>query len=211
MHTKLLLLCLIIGSSVFAQRDSLTRLLIGGRIDYAVHQVEFSPLRSQTPLAGLSAYLSLRYADLAHVSFVAELGLVQAGWEEGTGGTDRYQRRTTYADFLISTQVNIGRGRIRPILQAGPFVSAPISDSEEIGAEFFTIEGSYYQAELPFRLNYGLQGGLGILLQLEQIDIQLHAYALAGLSDIIRSGDLGISTARRQAAGGSVSLRYRLF
>ncbi len=211
---RLLLLSLILCGSVgalFGQWDRLPQFSLGGRVDYALHQVDFSPVVSQQALAGQGVYASLWYFDLAHVGFIGELGVARAGWEEGTGGDDRYIRRLTFGELLILTQVNIGRGRFRPILQAGPYVAFPIQDEEEIGQDFVVPEGRYYGVQLPSRLNYGLRGGLGLHVNLSKVQLQLHGFVLQGLSDLIPSGELGVSVSRRQGVGGSISFRFRLF
>ena len=104
----------------------------------------------------------------------------------------------------------IGRGGVQPVIQAGPYVSAPVGEAETPEGLVAT-EGTYYGQELPFRLNYGLAAGVGVYVRLDKVAVLLEGRITQGLSDLVRSGTLGVSTARRQSVGGGVTVLYRIW
>ncbi len=194
-----------------AQRDSLEQLEAGLHGAYHLNQVAFSPRAEQEFLPGWTVALVVRHFNQRTVGVQAELGLEQRGWREpGPAGAEAYERRLTFATLQLLTQVAVGRGRIRPVIQAGPYVSAPIMDSENPEG-LPPSNDSYYGQALPFRLNYGLAAGLGLYVRLDKMAFLLEGRATQGLSDLIKTGTLGVSTARRQSAGGAVTVFYRIW
>ena len=137
----LLLWCLgVCAASVTAQSDSATvkRLEIGIGGGMMLHGVEFTPATAVENLQGMDYGLRLRYFDHRLVGFQAELSYVQSGWREDLGETftDFYRREMDYVELLLLTQVSVGRGAFQPLLQAGPYLSAPLAERETIPEGF---------------------------------------------------------------------------
>ncbi len=200
------------------QRDSVkavNRLQIGVGGGFMQHEVDFTPAANVEALQGTSFGIGLRYFDNHLVGFQAELGISSAGWKENLDDSfsSLYERSITYAELLILSQLSIGKGAFQPMLQGGPYLSFPLQDKESIPAEYVepvTTLPQYYNFELPFRVNYGLQIGVGFNLEFGPITIQADGRYLIGFSDLIKTGATIASTSRRGGLGGHVGVFYAL-
>ncbi|TXF88519.1 PorT family protein [Neolewinella aurantiaca] len=191
------------------------RLQVGGGFGIMLHDVDFTPSANTEYLSGQRYNLSLRYFDNKLVGFQAEVGLTNAGWEEtiDTLTTSNYERKISFAEVLILTQLSIGNGSIQPMLQAGPYLSLPLSETITLPEGFevpTSTPSQYYDVELPGRLNYGAIIGLGLNVELGPMTVQLDGRYLIGFSDLFKTGDTVAATSRREGLGGQVSMFWAL-
>lgn len=217
MIIRLFTLLFLLPLTAFSQeaKDSavtVNRLQFGLVLGSMNHEVNFTPNASIEPLMGANYSISLRYFDNNLVGFQAELGISQAGFQEDIDPTftSLYERKTDYAELLILTQLSIGKGFIQPMLQAGPYVSFPLKDSFQLPEGFVdpetTVLPLYYEFESPFRVNYGVQIGLGLNIEIGPLTIQGDGRYLAGFSDLLKTGTTIASTSRRQGLGWHVGV-----
>lgn len=108
------------------------------------------------------------------------------------------------------TQIAIGRKRVRPFFQAGPYVAIPITQKETLPAIAEVPDDYYFGQEIDSRFNYGILVGLGVYIDLNKVALQLGGRYLAGVRDILTPGEDGVSTSRRQAAGWRVTVWYEI-
>jgi len=214
MKHLLLLLFLAATQLLSAQQDTLPdyrRLqfgVVGGAME---HEVDFTPNAAVNTLRGNQYGVALRYFDKQLVGFQAELTYVEAGWQEKVTEEDlTYERRTTYAELQLLTQFSIGRGAVQPMIQAGPYLSVPLAEEEDMPADFTPEEGDYYGRELDFRLNYGLRAGVGLNLELGRLTLQLEGRYLQGFSNLIKPGQSQAATSIRRGYGGQIGLFYAM-
>ncbi len=175
------------------------------------HEVNFTPSATVEPFSGENYGVGLRYFDNKLVGFQAELSLSQAGWRENidTSYATLYERRFSYAELLILTQLSLGNGTVQPLLQAGPYLSFPLSDAFDLPPGYVAPERTlpnYYEADFPFRINYGVQIGAGLNVELGPLTIQAEGRFLAGFSDLLKTGTTVASTSRRQGLGWHVGV-----
>ncbi|MGB3799986.1 MAG: porin family protein [Lewinella sp.] len=197
-----------------AQTDSVDfrRLQVGVVGGQQYNEIDFTPNRDVNTVEGRTYGIALRYFDKQLVGFQAELAYEQAGWQEDMPG-GVYRRETDYVELQILTQVSIGRGWLQPMLQAGPYLSVPIGETQTLPANFDPEDYpsfTYYGNEISFRLNYGLRAGLGFNLEFGPVTVQLEGRYLQGFSNVIRPGDTEASTSIRRGFGGHVGLFYAL-
>ena len=124
-----------------------------------------------------------------------------------------YERKINYAEVLILTQLSIGKGVIQPMIQAGPYLSFPIGDSESIPVGFDVPESTppeYYGLEFPNRLNYGAIIGAGLNLELGSLTVQVEGRYLVGFSDLFKTGTTVAASSRRTGLGGQVGVFWAL-
>ena len=219
-HLLLFLVFLLPLSLCGQQRDSVpavNRLQIGVGGGFMQHEVDFTPTANGETLQGTSFGVGLRYFDNHLVGFQAELGITNAGWKENLDDSfsSLYERKITYAELLILSQLSIGKGAFQPMLQGGPYLSFPLRDKESIPTEYVpptttTTLPQYYDFELPYRVNYGVQVGAGFNLELGPLTIQADARYLIGFSDLIKTGTTIASTSRRKGLGGHLGVFYAL-
>lgn len=202
-----------------SQADTLqavNRLEVGVGFGIMEYGVDFTPSTMDEPFRGINFGLTFRYFDHKLVGLQAELSYVQAGWREDFGEdfTTLYERQTNYLELMILTQFSIGKGALQPMFQAGPYLSVPLSEEEIIPEGFVRPDSSpqsRYDFDLPFRLNYGLQAGLGFNLELGSITIQADGRYLVGFNDLIKTGDTTAAISRRTGFGGHVAVFYAIF
>lgn len=178
--------------------------VVYGQMD---HEVDFLPEQDVEPLRGNELGIALRYFDKQLVGFQAELSYVEAGWRENISDslTDLYQRSTSYVELQILTQFSVGNGAVQPMLQAGPYLSFPLTDEETL-PDGFVVEAEdgvppVYGLDFPFRPNYGLRVGVGLNIELGSLTVQLDGRYLAGFNDLVRTGASQAAVSRRQGIG----------
>lgn len=209
-----LFISLLIASNLVGQQDSVTTLAFGVGGGWYSNEINLRNTSGNTnqvsAVNGLQFGASLRYFNNKAVGFIGELNISNGGWRESTNpDTLNYSRKFTYIELQMLTQVAIGRKLIRPILQAGPYLSIPIAQSDELPNNVIAPD-SYYGNDLPFRINYGISVGTGLYIALGSVGIQLEGRAILGVSDLIKSGSFGVSQSRRQSFGGRVTFFYEL-
>lgn len=215
MRWMLTLLLLVCWSGLFAQRDSITSLGFGVGLGYFASQVDLrNTLRAENEIVAVEGFqysLGMRYFNTRAAGFVVELSYTQAGWAENASDTlAEYRYEADYLEAQMLTQLAVGRGIIRPLLQAGPYLAVPLSQRQIVPPGFPVPEDTYYGQPLPTRINYGLTVGAGLYFRLGPVALQLDGRYVAGLSDLIQSGSFGVSTSRRQAIGGRATVWYEL-
>lgn len=216
MQRLLFLLCLFSACLSAQEMDTLPsykRLQFGVVYGQMDHEAEFTPSRTVEALRGSEFGLALRYFDKQLVGFQAELSYVTAGWQEelDSAFTTLYQRETQYLELQILTQFSFGKGAVQPMFQAGPYLSIPLSGSEQIPAEYDPGEPiipAIYGFDIPFRPNYGLRIGAGLNLELGPITVQLDGRYLIGFNDLVKTGTTQVATSRRAGIGGHVGIFY---
>lgn len=214
----LLLLLFLAGTQVLvAQQDSIDyrRLQLGAVGGAMRYEIDFTPTNPDVQFVSGNHYgVALRYFDKQLVGFQAEITYVEAGWREELGEEDAlYERLTQYAELQLLTQFSVGRGAVQPMLQAGPYLSVPLGETETLPPDYEPdpdVPNAYYGRELPSRLNYGLGVGLGLNLELGPLTLQLEGRLLQGFSNLIPPGESQVSTSIRQGYGGQVGLFYAL-
>jgi len=224
MRITMLSAIFLLSLSLKAQVDSLTTLEVGLGFGQSFSNVSFSlSSRSEneyTARTGLDVGLGLRYFNRRAAGFIAELNYVEGGWQETIIEQDPitldtivtpYEREIAYIEAQVLTQFAIGRKRIRPLLQAGPYVGIPIRDKEVFPTNFTLPEDdTYFGRSLGNRTNFGLTIGLGLYLALNKIGIQLEGRGRFGFVDLVPSGTNGISSSRRTGLGWRVTAWYKL-
>lgn len=214
---RFLLISLLLTTPLLAQSQDTSRLI--NRLQFGIgggqiaHEVDFTPTANVEPLNGITLGVNLRYFDNKLVGFQAELNYVEAGWRENLGESfsSPYERTTQYLEFAMFTQFSVGNGRIQPMLQAGPYLSFPISEQEQLPPELdpaTLAENTYYGRDIPFRPNYGLLSGLGLNLDLPHLTLQVQGRFLLGFNDIIKTGTTVAAISRRQGIGAHFALFY---
>ena len=211
-----MLLLLLASTCAFGQAQDTTkqirRLEIGVGYGQMEQGVDLTPSVDDETIRGNTFGLTLRYFDHHLMGLQAELSYVEAGWRETFDELDDYVRNTKYVELLLLTQISVGRGAVQPLLQAGPYLAAPIGEDQI--TQTFVVDGptpDYYDADFPFRLNYGLQAGLGLNVQLGRITLQADGRYLVGFNDLVKTGTTTAVISRRRGFGGRVALFFALW
>lgn len=210
-----LFLPLLVAGQAADSTEVIKRFQLGMGFGIMEHDMDFTPSTGTSKLTGERYNLSLRYFDNKLVGFQAEVGLTNAGWREtiDTLFSSDYERKVSYAEVLILTQLSIGDGAVQPMLQAGSYLSFPLSETESIPVEFDIPDSNppaYYGRELPSRLNYGAIIGAGLNVELGPLTLQLEGRFLVGFSDIFRTGTTVAASSRRKGVGVQAGVFWAL-
>ncbi len=188
--------------------ETINRFQIGVVYGQMDHEVTFTPNQPVEPLRGSEFGVAVRYFDNKLVGIQAELSYLEAGWRETLDSSfaTLYERKTTYLELQILTQFSFGKGFFQPMLQAGPYLSFPLEQVEQIPVEYDpgeeVIIPPIYGFDFPFRPNYGLRIGAGFNIEAGPLTFQLEGRYLVGFNDLVRTGITQVATSRRSGIGG---------
>ena len=189
----LALACLPLLSS--AQRDSSAfqpALRIGLQAAMHWNEVDFSPSRDQKNYPGQGLSLVLAYSNQPRLGVQVEFSLDERGWREQIDSLEnQYERKISYFSFSPLPLVALGKGAIKPLIMAGPYLSIPLSSEESI-PDGWPIR-AHYGSSFTQRLGYGITGGLGVQANFGQLSIQAEGRYRTGFSSIFPLGQSGIN------------------
>ena len=208
-----------------AQSRSERRLDIGAKAGTTLSRIQFNPNVPQTMLPGITAGITVRYAEEKHFGLIAELSLTQRGWKETFDAEYdmRYQRRLTYLELPLLTHICFGSQRVKGFFNAGPQVGFLLSSAIKSNFDYeqaasdpdFPIENrSTAQFALPVknRFDYGICAGLGMEVRLQgRSNIALEGRFYYGMRDLFanhRSDPFAGSSAMTVAV--TLAYNYRL-
>ena len=211
------LFVLSIAFNLFGQTDSTIfrpQTMIGFQYGLSWNQVNFSPRVLQTNLEANRFGALFRYTGQAHLGIQLEFAYDQRGWAETRDGvSSNYIRTIDYLEFAAFSHISIGKGKVRPVILLGSYLSYPIAQEEIIPSDpiWTTAPLPYYNDPLPERLQYGLAGGLGFELNFESISFQVDARYRSALGGIFSFDNEDFFFSNSQGLTAQASLFLRLF
>lgn len=181
----LLLVVLLLGGGAFAQ----TGLGLRGGPSYS--QVDFStsrgvPRPGQQLVQGLDVGLLWRLLDNKHLGVQAELNYNHKGWNIYPGTNEEHQREYHYLQLPLLSHLQLGRGRLKFVVQAGAFVAYAweIEDVRSPGPNANPRVVYGHQASQPWQ--FGVLGGAGPAFESPIGVLQLEARVAHHLSHVLR-------------------------
>ncbi len=206
-HTITILLASLVLAG--AQADSTAfrpRLHLGVTAAYQQNEVGFSPVVPQAALPGTGWGLLMSYVSEPHLGLLLSLAAEQRGWRETSPEVAGfYERQIRYLTLSPSTLVLFGRGRLQPLLTAGPFLSVPLSSREVLPPAWPAMP--YYGDDFPLRMVYGIAGSAGIRLTAGRWGIQAEGRYRRGFSSLFPLGQ-GFNFSEPSAIEGQLSLLW---
>lgn len=174
----LTLLCALVLSAVtaIAETHYKPQIRIGGKAGMTLSQMSFSPTVKQKMASGIIAGATFTYAEEKLFGLRAELCVEQRGWKEDYGeqsGQFSYERKLTYIQLPLLTQISFGSAKFKGIVTLGPEVAYMIGDSKSANFDYNNI-GSLTDYPVVNRMNeqltmevarkfdYGISAGLGM-------------------------------------------------
>lgn len=172
--------------------------------------VDFSPPVDQSTLTASRIGLQMRYEGEANLGLQVELALDGRGWAEAIDSVaDRYERALQYLDLGLYSHIGIGKGRVKPFVLLGSYLSFPLSDEETLPADW-PRTGAYYGEALPKRIQYGLAGGLGIEVIMGRIRLQLDGRYRSALGGLYPAGESAFTFSNGRGLAAQAAVLYRL-
>ena len=192
-----------------AQADSTAfrpLLHLGLTAAYQQNEVGFSPALPQAALPGTGWGLLMSYVSEPHLGLQLTLAAEQRGWREtSAAAAGFYERPIRYLTLSPSTLVRFGRGRLQPLLAAGPFLSVPLSSREVLPAGWPDMP--HYGDDFPLRIVYGIAGSAGFRLTAGRWGIQAEGRYRRGFSSLFPLGQ-GFNFSEPSAIEGQLSLLW---
>lgn len=192
-----------------AQADSTAfrpLLHLGLTAAYQQNEVGFSPALPQAALPGTGWGLLMSYVSEPHLGLQLTLAAEQRGWREtSAAAAGFYERQIRYLTLSPSTLVLFGRGRLQPLLAAGPFLSVPLSSREVLPAGWPDMP--HYGDDFPLRIVYGIAGSAGFRLTAGRWGVQAEGRYRRGFSSLFPLGQ-GFNFSEPSAIEGQLSLLW---
>ena len=204
-----LILLIALSISIFAQRPDRFRndFYVGLSGGMHASQVDFRPLILQTYRIGVNGGIAAKFISSQNESgnilagIIGELNFSQRGWTEEFDYERfpdfAYSRALNYIDLPFMTHVNVGRGNVRFIFNAGPQISFLLSDNATMSRALADhIAGSdrpshlwarYDSFEHLKRFDYGIIGGMGLQIRTPIGHFDLEGRYFFGLGDVLES------------------------
>lgn len=184
--------------------------LVGVQYGNSWNKVDFSPPVEQSTLTASRIGLQMRYEGEHNLGLQVELALDGRGWaEEIDSVADRYERALQYVDLGLYSHIGIGKGRVKPFILLGSYLSFPLSDKETLPTDW-PRTGGYYGAALPKRIQYGLAGGLGVEVRLGRMRVQLDGRYRSALGGLYAAGESAFTFSNAQGLAAQVAVLYGL-
>lgn len=182
--------------------------LVGVQYGNSWNKVDFSPPVDQSTLAASRIGLQMRYEGEANLGLQVEVALDGRGWaEEIDSVAGRYERALQYVDLGLYSHIGIGRGRVKPFVLLGSYLSFPLSDEETLPTDWPRM-GRYYGEALPRRIQYGLAGGLGVEWVLGRVRVQLDGRYRSSLGGLYAAGDSGFTFSNTRGPTAQMAVLY---
>ncbi len=211
---------LILFTSILALNIS-AQLSVGLRQGYGSHGVNFDPnelVKYQVPYYLPNTGLVIVYNNTNNVGLQAEINYAQKGWQEkDTIQGPYFKRNITYLEIPIYSHWEIGYGKVRPLIFAGPYIGIKLNESTD-SANFSRLwydESVYVQYDQEIRdLHYGIKLGLGLRYNITSrlgifIDVR-YDLEIAGSRDIFIDRPDGIDASRLEELSGSFGIIWHI-
>ncbi len=195
---------------------------VGVRQGYGAHGVYLEPPsieKYQTPYLLSNTGLVVVFNNKNNAGLQMEINYAKKGWqEEDTTVQGSYFKRTiNYLEMPFFSHWEIGYGKVRLLIFAGPYFAFKLSESTD-SANFSHIWNEYhlykhYEQEVK-NFDFGIKAGLGIKYNItSRIGIFIDArydIQIAGGSDIFIDRPNGIQASRLKEIGGTFGIVWHI-
>lgn len=162
---------------------------IGIRGGKSLSRVNFAPSApSQSLVDGYEGGVFLRYLNSRHLGVQVELNVSSQGWHIYPAVDSlAHQKQLQYIQLPLLSHVQLGRGRLTFVLQAGGFVAYTFSARDVAGPEAGVTAPVKYggQALLPWQ--YGVLAAAGPAFRFGFGELQLEARFAQHLSNLLEA------------------------
>lgn len=209
-----------VTSALVAQTHYVSHVHVGGHAGITMSEMSFSPSVKQSLTQGMTAGVSIRYAEERHVGLIGELNFAQRGWAENFEEAPlSYSRTLNYIELPIMTHIFFGGRKFKGFINLGPQISYMIGSSISSN---FDYTDPYSNPEFPkkYRMteqltmpvknkfDYGITAGVGVEgIIKHRHSIMLEARFYYGLGNIYSATKKDTFSASRNVSIG-VTLGY---
>lgn len=146
---------------------------VGGHAGITMSEMSFAPSVKQKFTQGITAGVTIRYAEERHVGLIAELNLSQRGWAEKFEESPlNYSRTLNYVDLPVMTHIFFGGRNFKGFVNLGPQISFLIGSSISSNFDYENPKSNpdfpttfrmteQMSMEVKNKFDYGITAGLG--------------------------------------------------
>ena len=163
--------------------------------------------------------LVISYINMNNAGIQAEINYAQKGWREVDDSTagSFFERNINYLEIPVLTHFEIGSGKVRPVILAGPFIAFKLSESSnsENFDRLFTQNAAYNHYEESVQsINIGIKAGLGLRYNISDrfgVYVEgIYTIDMAGGTDVFKDQPKGIKASRLKELGGSIGFLWHI-
>lgn len=194
----------------------------GVRQGYGSHGISLWPStmdKYQVPFLLPNTGLVIIYNSISNSGLQLEINHAIKGWheEDTTIAGSNFKKKLTYIEVPLYSHWEIGRGKLRGIIIAGPYLAWKLSESTD-SVNFSHIWNdshpyNHYEQETK-NLDFGIKFGLGLKYNItSRLGIFIDArydVDVAGGSDIFIDRPNDIQTSRLQEISGSFGVLWNI-
>jgi hypothetical protein len=190
---------------------------VGVRQGYGTHGVHFDPItlnENQVALWLPNTALVIAFNNKLNTGLQTEFSLAQKGWREEDSIPNTYfYRKINYLEIPFFSHFEIGKGKVRPVILAGPYVAIKLSESSDSLNYNYPTEYLYHTQEIR-KIDYGIKFGLGlrynITKHLAVFSEVRYDLQLAGGRDIFIDRPNNILASRLTEIGGTFGILWHI-
>ena len=208
---------------------------VGVRQGYSAHGVYFEPglEKYQVPYYRLNTGLVISFNNVNNVGLQTEFNYAQKGWMEQDSSIETqnnfkergdtltrypyFKRNINYLEVPFFSHFEIGQGKVRLIILAGPYLAFKLSESIDTAnfSHIWNEAHKYKHYEQEIRdVSYGIKLGLGLRYNITpRLGIFMDArydLQIAGGRDIFIDRPNGIVASRLKEIGGSFGIFWHI-
>jgi hypothetical protein len=162
---------------------------------------------------GFAGGIVIKYDNTGHAGLQLEFNLTQKGWSEAQGNsnndTTKYKRTIQYLEMPFLSSFNIGGGKLRAIINIGPYGAYALSSKETLTYIDSGLKesGDYeFDEDLDNRIDFGLIAGAGVEYRFPKSTLMAEARMNMGIANILKIRTLEAETSHNQSL--YVLIRY---
>ncbi|MCB2220806.1 MAG: PorT family protein [Bacteroidetes bacterium] len=200
---------LILHCISFAQSDFLPETYLGVKQGMNISRVSFDPAVSQDIFSGYVGGLVFRHISQRSLGIQVELNFLQAGWKTHGDTLGKYERRLSYLQLPLLTQINIGNRKSRVIINLGPNFAYLLSENETTDIDPNSEEIPFVGMKVRNIFDYGLCFDIGFMQKTAIGSFQISGRMIQSLNSLFETaGDAPYRASMNQIF--EINLMYML-
>jgi len=202
----IILVSFLFSSLSLTAQEGMPRLSLGARAGFQQSIVDFGVNVGSDYIPGVNAGFQLQYMSRRMVGF--ELGILysQVGWLQKARNVPTYERKISTLEIPLMTHIAIGKGPIRVLVDAGPYLRFHLADSKNNPFPDPDTTFQYQLSDLNANSTYGLVFGGGLSYRTPKIIIQARGFYHLGLTNYFESRVDQFLVSAERSVGGAISV-----
>lgn len=156
--------------------------------------------------------VTFRYLSEKHAGLQMEINYSQRGWRDVNDTSDvRYTRTFDYIEVPVKTHFSIGNGKVRIILEGGPYIAYMFNSSqstEDLNVENSRVESEYVFDSSDNRWDYGIRADGGLQLYFPFGAFEVKAFYAFGYANMFMDKSQAVERSQNRIYGLNFGYLY---